>query len=59
MRAYQEHIFCLDRLRHSAESIGLANRLIAFDLEATCTKILDANKLKEARLEAHRLSRRR
>jgi len=54
MRAYQGHIFRLDRhlarLRHSAESIGLANRLTAFDLKAACTKTLDANKLKNARL---------
>jgi branched-chain amino acid aminotransferase len=54
MRAYQGHIFRLDRhlarLRHSAESIGLAKRLTAFDLEAACTKTLEANKLKDARL---------
>jgi branched-chain amino acid aminotransferase len=54
MRAYNGHIFHLDchlaRLRHSAESIGLADRLTAFDLEAACTKTLDANKLKDARL---------
>jgi branched-chain amino acid aminotransferase len=54
MRAYQGHIFRLDRhlarLRHSAESIGLANRLTVFDLETACTKTLEANKLKDARL---------
>jgi branched-chain amino acid aminotransferase group I len=54
MRAYQGHIFLLDRhltrFRHSAKSIGLANKLTAFDLEAACTKTLEANKLKEARL---------
>jgi len=54
MRAYQGHIFRLDRhltrLRHSAESIGLVNRLTAFDLEAACTKSLEVNKLKDARL---------
>jgi branched-chain amino acid aminotransferase len=54
MRAYQGHIFRLDRhlarLRHSAETIGLANRLAAFDLEAACTQTLEANKLKDARL---------
>jgi len=54
MRAYDGHIFRLDRhltrLRHSAESIGLAKRLTAFDLEAACTKTLEANKLKDARL---------
>jgi branched-chain amino acid aminotransferase len=54
MRAYQGHIFRLDhhltRLRYSAESIGLANSLTAFDLKAACTKTLEANKLKDARL---------
>jgi branched-chain amino acid aminotransferase len=54
MRTYQGHIFRLDRhltrFRHSAKSIGLANKLTAFDLEAACTKTLEANKLKEARL---------
>jgi branched-chain amino acid aminotransferase len=54
VRAYQGHIFRLDRhlsrLRRSAESIGLAKRLTSFDLEAAFTKILDANKLKDARL---------
>jgi len=54
MRAYQGHIFRLNhhlaRLRHSVESIGLANTLTAFDLEVACTKTLDANKLKDARL---------
>jgi branched-chain amino acid aminotransferase len=54
MRAYEGHIFRLDchlaRLRCSAESLGLANKLAAFDLEAACTKTLDANKLKDARL---------
>jgi len=54
MRAYNGHIFRLDRhltrLRHSAERIGLANRLTAFNLEAACIKTLDANKVKDARL---------
>jgi len=54
MRAYQGHIFRFDRhlarLHHSAERIGLANRLAAFDLEAACIKTLDANKVKDARL---------
>jgi len=54
VRAYQGHIFRLDRhlsrLRRSAESIGLAKKLTSFDLEAAFTKILDANKLKDARL---------
>jgi branched-chain amino acid aminotransferase len=54
MRAYNGHIFRLDRhlarLRHSAQSLGLATRLAAFDLEAACTETLEANKLKDARL---------
>jgi branched-chain amino acid aminotransferase group I len=54
MRAYNRYIFRLDRhlarLRHSAETIGLANKLAAFDLEAACTKTLEANRLKDARL---------
>jgi len=54
MRAYQGHIFRLDRhlarLHHSAQNLGLANRLAAFDLEAACTKTLETNKLKDARL---------
>ena len=54
MRAYEGHIFRLERhlarLRHSAQTLGLANRLAAFDLEAACTATLDVNKLKDARL---------
>jgi branched-chain amino acid aminotransferase len=54
MRAYNGHIFRLDhhlaRLRRSAETIGLANKLAASDLEAACMKTLEANKLKDARL---------
>jgi branched-chain amino acid aminotransferase group I len=67
MRAYQGHIFRLDRhlarLRHSAEILGLTCNVIASDLpakawqagakqslEAACAKILEANKLKDARL---------
>ncbi|HEY4711327.1 MAG TPA: aminotransferase class IV [Dehalococcoidia bacterium] len=54
MRAYQGHIFRLDRhlarLRRSAQTIGLANKLAASDLEAACMKTLEANKLKDARL---------
>jgi branched-subunit amino acid aminotransferase/4-amino-4-deoxychorismate lyase len=46
MRAYNGYIFRLDRhlarLRRSAQSLGLANRLATFDLEAACTKTLDA-----------------
>jgi len=54
MRAYNGHIFRLDRhlarLRRSAQSLGLATRLAAFDLETACTETLEANKLKDARL---------
>jgi branched-chain amino acid aminotransferase len=62
MRAYQGHIFRLDRhltrLRSSAQSLGLAHSVIATlnivkgkqSLEAACTKTLEANKLKDARL---------
>jgi branched-chain amino acid aminotransferase len=62
MRAYQGHIFRLDRhlarLRRSAETIGLTHSVIATlnvgrgkqSLEAACTKTLEANKLKNARL---------
>jgi branched-chain amino acid aminotransferase group I len=54
MRAYNGHIFRLDRhltrLRCSAQSLSLANRLAAFDLEDACTRTLGANKLKDARL---------
>ncbi|NWF77673.1 MAG: aminotransferase class IV [Chloroflexi bacterium] len=54
MRAYNGHIFRLDRhlarLRHSAQSLGLANKLAVFDLEAACLETLKANKLKDARL---------
>jgi len=54
MRAYNGHIFRLDRhltrLRCSAESLGLAGKLTAFDLKAACLETLKANKLKEARL---------
>jgi len=54
MRAYNGHIFRFDRhltrLRRSAQSLGLANRLTAFDLEAACIKTLDANKVKDARM---------
>jgi len=53
-RAYQGHIFRLDRhltrLRCSARSLGLAERLAAFDLETACVATLEANKLQDARL---------
>ncbi len=54
MRAYDGHIFRLDRhlarLRRAAQSLGLATRLAAFDLESACTETLEANNLKDARL---------
>jgi len=54
MRAYDGHIFRLNRhlarLRRSAQSLGLATGLAAFDLEAACTETLEANKLRDARL---------
>jgi branched-chain amino acid aminotransferase group I len=58
MRAYNGYIFRLDRhlarLRRSAQSLGLTHSVIASEakqsLEAACTKTLEANKLKDARL---------
>ena len=54
MRAYRGDIFRLDRhlsrLYRSAEALGLASGLAAFDLEAACRETLGANRLKEARL---------
>jgi len=58
MRAYQGHIFRLDRhlarLRRSAEILGLTYNVIASEakqsLESACLKTLEANKLKDARL---------
>ena len=54
MRAYNGHIFRLDRhltrLRRSAQSLGLAEKLAASDLETACLETLIANKLKDARL---------
>lgn len=54
MRAYNGHIFRLDRhlarLCYSAQSIGLATKVAALDLETPCLEILKANKLKDARL---------
>ena len=59
MRAYQGHIFRLDhhltRLRRSAQSLGLTHSILNVvegkqSLEAACTKTLEANKLKDARL---------
>ncbi|MBN2186777.1 MAG: aminotransferase class IV [Dehalococcoidia bacterium] len=54
MRAYNGNIFRLDRhlsrLRCSAESLGLAGKLAASDMEAACLETLRANELKDARL---------
>lgn len=62
MRAYNGYIFRLDhhlaRLRRSAQSLGLAHSVIATlnvvkgkqSLETACTKTLETNKLKNARL---------
>ena len=54
MRAYGGHIFRLDRhlarLCRSAESLGLADKLAAFDLESACLETLKANKLNDARV---------
>ncbi len=59
MRAYNGHIFRLDshltRLRSSAKSIGLTHSILTTDegeqsLKDACTEILQANKLKDARL---------
>ena len=59
MRAYQGHIFRLDRhltrLRHSAQSLGLTHSILNVvegkqSLEVACLATLEANKLKDARL---------
>lgn len=54
MRAYSGHIFHLDhhlnRLRRSAESLGLADKIADIDLETACLETLRANELKDARL---------
>ena len=58
MRAYGGHIFRLDRhiarLRDSAEALGLAHDLIGGgarqSLESACAAVLEANKLRDARL---------
>jgi branched-chain amino acid aminotransferase len=59
MRAYNGNIFRLDRhlarLRRSAESIGLTHSILTTDegkqsLETACTKTVEANKLKDARV---------
>jgi branched-chain amino acid aminotransferase len=59
MRAYQGHIFRLDRhlarLCHSTQSLGLTHSILNVvegkqSLEAACMETLEANKLKDARL---------
>jgi len=59
MRAYQGHIFRLDRhltrLRRSAQSLGLIHSILNVvegkqSLEVACLTTLEANKLKDARL---------
>ena len=59
MRAYQGHIFRLDRhvarFRRSAQSLGLTHSILNSvegrqSLEAACLATLEANKLKDARL---------
>ena len=54
MRAYNSSIFRLDRhlarLHHAAETLSIASKLPAFDLEKACYDVLKANNLAEARL---------
>ena len=54
MRSYGGAIFRLDRhlarLHHAAETLGIASKLAAFDLEKACYEVLKANSLAEARL---------
>jgi len=59
MRAYQGHIFRLDRhlarLRRSAQSLGLTHSILHVvegkqSLETACTATLEVNKLKDVRL---------
>ncbi|MBM3118707.1 MAG: hypothetical protein FJ006_04010 [Chloroflexi bacterium] len=54
MRSYNGSIFRLDRhlarLRHAAETIGIAPKLTSYDLEKACYEILKANNLADARL---------
>jgi branched-chain amino acid aminotransferase group I len=54
MRSYGGSIFRLDRhlarLHHAAETLGIADKLTAFDLEKACHDVLKANDLAEARL---------
>jgi len=54
MHAYNGRIFLLerhiDRLRYSAETIGLGDSLAGIDLRKACRDTLQANKLEDARL---------
>jgi branched-chain amino acid aminotransferase len=54
MRSYGGSIFRLDRhlarLSHAADTLGIASKLTAFDLEKACYEVLRANNLTEARL---------
>jgi branched-chain amino acid aminotransferase len=54
MRSYGGAIFRFDRhlarLRRAAETLGIASKLTAFDLEEACYEVLKANNLAEARI---------
>jgi len=54
MRAYGGTIFRLnrhlERLHHAAETLGIASKLDAYDLEKACYDVLKANGLADARL---------
>ena len=54
MRSYNGKIFRLDhhlaRLQQSAETLNLASKLAAFNLEKACYAVMEANKLVEARI---------
>jgi len=54
MRSYGGTIFRLDRhlsrLRHAAGTLGIADKLDAFDLTAACHNLLQANDLTDARV---------
>jgi branched-chain amino acid aminotransferase len=54
MRAYGGSIFRLDRhlsrLHDGAKTLGIADKLTAFDLEKACHDLLTANNLSEARI---------
>jgi len=54
MRSYNGSIFRLDhhlaRLHEAAKTLGITDRLTAFNLEKACPDVLKANKLTDARL---------